>query len=212
MATRGLRRPRGRAGALTESGSKLTKLLRAWNSGDAGARDELVPLVYEQLRRQAARHLRSEAPGHSLTPTALVHEAFLRLVDADVTWKDRAHFFGIASRLMRQILVDHARAARAQKRGHGWCRLSLHEDRLPEQRDEDLLALDEVLTQLEALDPDQARVVELRFFGGLSVEETAEALGVSTATVKREWSLARAWLFQRIRTTTSPDTTPAGRA
>ena len=116
---------------MTESGSKLTKLLRAWNSGDAGARDELVPLVYEQLRCQAARHLRSEAPGHSLTPTALVHEAFLRLVDADVTWKDRAHFFGIASRLMRQILVDHARALRAQKRGHGWCRLSLHEDRLP---------------------------------------------------------------------------------
>ncbi len=179
---------------------EVTRLLLEWKGGDAAALDRLLPLVYAELRRIAARHLRHERPGHTLQPTALVHEAYLRLVSApELEWQDRAHFFGVAARLMRQILVDHARARQRAKRGGEVRKVSL--DEAPEARvtaDVDLLALDEALGRLADLDPQQSRVVELRYFGGLTTEETAEVVGVSPATVKREWTLAKAWLRREL--------------
>ena len=172
----------------------ITALLKDWSGGDREALERLMPVVYAELRRLAAAHLRAERPDHTLQPTALVHEAYLRLQgQRSVEWANRSHFFGIAARIMRRILVDHARKRRALKRDAAALRLTTGEpgaaDRAPE-----LIALDTALTNLERLDPQQARVVELRFFGGMTVEETAESAGISPATVKREWRTARAWL------------------
>ena len=180
----------------------VTGLLLAWGRGDQSAADQLVPAVYEELRRHAERAMRREGGEHTLQATALVHESYLRLVDQRrVQWRNRAHFFAIASTVMRRILVDHARARLTAKRGGGAAPVSLAaaEPATPEGTDEaDLLALHEALEKLAVLDPDQARLVELRYFGGLTIEETAEALAVSPATVKREWALARAWLRREL--------------
>jgi len=176
--------------------SGVTELLRRWNSGDREAMDRLMPIVYDELRRLAAGYLKGERPGHTLQPTALVHEAYLRLVRQDrVEWQNRAHFFGIAASMMRRVLVDHARRRQAEKRDAGGFRLTLQlGEAFEAARDPELLELDQALGRLEQLDADQARVVELRFFGGLTVEETAVVLGISTATVKREWRTAKAFL------------------
>lgn len=178
----------------------ITLLLRQWNGGDQGALEQLIPVVYSELRSLAARYLRRERPDHTLQPTALVHEAFMRLVDQSrVVWQNRAHFFGIASQMMRRILVDHARQRRSAKRDPGTYRIaSMPGVEAATDRDPELLAVDEALTRLESLDGRQARIVELRFFGGLTVEETAEVVGISTATVKREWRTARAWLRREL--------------
>jgi RNA polymerase sigma factor (TIGR02999 family) len=178
----------------------ITHLLKEWSAGDQLALDRLTPLVYEELRQLATRYMRRERPGHTLQTTALIHEAYLRLIDAnDVNWQSRAHFFAIAAKLMRRILVEHARRRDAHKRGGSVIRLPLDETlAVADETDVDLLAIDEALNRLAAVDPQQARVVELRFFSGLSVEETAAALGVSPKTVKRDWSVARAWLRREI--------------
>jgi RNA polymerase sigma factor (TIGR02999 family) len=178
------------------SSERVSKLLLNWGQGDQGAREALIPLVYDELRRLARRYLRRERPDHTLQSAALVNEAYLRLIRQDhPQWQNRAHFFGVAAQLMRHILVDHARNRAAAKRGAGAPRLTLDPDvALPRARDVDLVALDDALNQLAALDPQQSRLVELRFFGGLSIEETSVVLGVSPATVKREWATARAWL------------------
>ena len=178
----------------------ITHLLKEWSDGDLRALDELIPLVYEELRQQAARYMRKERPGHSLQATALINEAFLRLIDVkDVQWQNRAHFFAIAANLMRRILVDHARRRDAEKRGGSQILLTFDDAfAVPKTADVDLLAIDEALTRLAALDSQQARVVELRFFSGLTVEETAVALGVSPKSVKRDWSVARAGLRREI--------------
>src|SRR5215204_7490020 len=179
---------------------EVTRLLIAWGNGDQTALDRLMPLVHTELRRLARHYMSRERPGHTLQSTALVNEAYLRLVDQEgVRWENRAHFFGIAARLMRQILVEHARSRRAAKRGGRQFRLSLSKvDRVASGPDLDLLALDEALGRLEAIDPQKSRVVELRYFGGLGIEETAEVIGISPATVKRDWSMARAWLRSEI--------------
>jgi RNA polymerase sigma factor (TIGR02999 family) len=171
-----------------------------WSKGDRGALDALMPLVYEELRRLAQHYLSREQPGHTLSSTALVHEAYLRLVtQKEATWQNRAHFFGVASQMMRRILVDHARRHRYAKRGGGAVTLSLDETMAADKpREIDLLALDDALDHLAKLDERQSRMVELRFFGGLSIEETSEVLGVSAPTVKREWASARAWLYREI--------------
>jgi RNA polymerase sigma factor (TIGR02999 family) len=178
----------------------ITELLSAWQEGDEGARDRLVPLVYEELRRLAHHYLRQERPGHALQTTDLVHETYLRLVGQEkVRWQNRSHFFGVAAQLMRRILVDHARSLQRRKRGRDWHRVEFNEAALvsPEKASE-VLAVDEALRRLEALDARKSRVVELRFFGGLTVEETAEALGMSTATVARDWEAARGWLYHEL--------------
>jgi RNA polymerase sigma-70 factor, ECF subfamily len=181
----------------------VTEILRQWNRG--GAADEaastLLPLVYAELRRRAAMYLRRERHGHTLQPTALVHEAYLRLADQrHVQWQNRGHFFGVAAQAMRRILVDHARTRQRLKRGGDADRVTLHDvDAVADTRDVELIDLDRALTELQSQDPDQARIVEMRYFAGLTVEETAEALGISPATVKREWTMARAWLFARLR-------------
>ena len=178
----------------------VTGLLLSWRQGDAEALDRLVPLVYDELRRVARRHLHREQPGHALQATALVHEVYLRLVDVDrLTLKNRTHFFAVAAKLMRQILVDHARLQRADKRGGGVTMLSLDEVSPAAQATSvDLLALDEALDALSSIDDRQCRVVELRFFAGLNIDEAADALEISPATVEREWALAKAWLFRRL--------------
>jgi RNA polymerase sigma factor (TIGR02999 family) len=178
----------------------VTGLLLSWRQGDAAALDRLVPLVYDELRRVARRHLRGERPGHVLQATALVHEVYLRLVDVDrMTLTSRSHFFGVAAGLMRQILVDHARRQRAEKRGGGVTMLSLDEVSPAAQATSvDVLALDEALDVLSSIDGRQCRVVELRFFAGLNIDEAADALGISPATVEREWALAKVWLFRRL--------------
>lgn len=174
-------------------------LLQDWSGGDREAVERLLPIVYDELRQQAAGLFRHERPDHTLQPTAVVHEAWLRLPPAG-PWTSRAHFFGVAGRLMREVLIDHARRHSAAKRGAGEARLSFNEDvETPGgQRGIEMLALDEALEKLEKLDARQARVVELRYFAGLSIEETAEALSVSPATVKREWQMARAWLREEL--------------
>ena len=185
---------------MTERSHDVTGLLLSWRQGDTAALDRLIPLVYEELRRVAGRRLRGESPGHSLQATALVHEVYLRLVEVDrMTLTSRAHFFGVAATLMRQILVDHARRQRADKRGGGVTMLSLDEASPPAWTSNvDLLALDEALDALSAIDSRQCRVVELRFFAGLKIDEVAEALGLSPATVEREWALAKAWLYRQL--------------
>jgi len=185
------------------SAESLTGMLQAWAKGDLEARDRLLPIVYDELRRQAARELRGERAGHTLQPTALVHEVYLRLAQPRrVPWESRAEFFAAAAQAMRRILVDHARKRAAAKRAGNWTRIELADDVAIEGKPElDLLALDDALEGLAELDPRHARIVELRFFGGLSVAETASVLKVSTATVKRDWSFARAWLLRRLEAT-----------
>ena len=178
----------------------VTTLLIDWSRGDKAALERLTPLVYDELRRLAKRYLRQERSGHTLQSTALANEAFLRLVDqSQVQWQNRAHFFGVAAQMIRRILVDYARARRTDKRGGGFTQLSLDDAiGVPETRSVELIALDEALDELARLDVKQGRIVELRFFVGLSVEETAEVIGVSPATVKREWTSAKAWLFREL--------------
>jgi len=182
-----------------------SELFRLWRSGDNEALRHLLPLVYEELRRVARRHLRGERPDHTLQTTALINEAYLRLVDQGAPEvHDRCHFVALTSHLMRQILVDYARARLARKRDGG-CRVTLAEDiAAPAPGELDVLAIDDALTRLAALDAQQAKVVELRYFGGLSIRETSEALGVSEATVKRDWATARAWLHREIAGARSP--------
>ena len=178
----------------------ITHLLKEWSDGDERALDRLTPLVYEELRQQAARYLRRERRPHSMQTTALINEAYLRLIDAqNVRWGNRAHFFAIAANLMRRILVDHARRRDAEKRGGYQIRLTFS-DLIAEapESDVDLLAIDQALDRLAVIDPRQARIVELRFFSGLNVDETATAMGISPKTVKRDWSVARAWLRREI--------------
>ena len=178
----------------------VTRLLVQWADGDRQAMEDLLPLVYDELRRLAASYLRRENAGHTLQSTALVHEAYLRLVDQDVSWQSRAHFFGIAAQMMRRILVDHARTKNAAKRGDGACKVTLDEALLStESRDVDVLALDRALNKLAELDKQQSQIVELRFFGGLSIEDTAEILKISPATVKRDWAMAKAWLYREMQ-------------
>jgi len=179
---------------------EVTALLLRWQDGDQEALERLTPLVYEDLRRVARRQLRSERAGHTLQPTAVVHEVYMRLVDQRrVRWQNRAQFFAIAARLTRRVLLNHARDRQAQKRGGEASKVSIAEgDALTPPREVDLLDLDRALQRLGELDPDQERVVELRYFGGLTIEETAEALGSSAATVKRDWHSARAWLFAEL--------------
>src|SRR5579864_8938320 len=179
---------------------EVTQLLRAWSEGDENALDKLVPLVYGELHRLARRYMAQERPGQTLQVTALVNEAYLRLVDSQqADWQNRAHFFAVCSQMMRRILVDRARSRRAQKRGIGETPLELDEALLvAEGRSADLVALDDALNCLAALDPRKGQVVELRFFGGLSVEETAEVLKVSKDTVMRDWKMAKSWLRREL--------------
>jgi RNA polymerase sigma factor (TIGR02999 family) len=181
--------------------SKVTQLLQQWGEGRQDSLDALLPQIYSELRRLAARSLRRERRGHTLQPTALVHEAFLKLVDQRaVQWQNRAHFFGIAAKVMRRVLIDHARGHAARKRGSGIAPVSLDESLMAaSETSVDVLALDEALTRLTALDPQQGRVVELKFFGGMTLDEIAAALHISPATVSREWTLARAWLFAALK-------------
>jgi RNA polymerase sigma-70 factor, ECF subfamily len=184
----------------TASSAEITRLLRAWGGGDRAAMEDLAPLVYGELHRMAQRYLRRENPGNTLQPTALVHEAYLRLVDVEnMRWEDRAHFFAVSAQMMRRILVDAARARGCTKRGGNVQHLNLNEsiDGMPDRGD-DLVALDEALDALAQFDARKARVVEMRFFGGLSVEETAAVLGISGPSVLRDWKLARAWLMREL--------------
>jgi RNA polymerase sigma-70 factor, ECF subfamily len=177
----------------------VTKLLAEWSKGNRASLETLMPLVYDELRRVAGRYLQQERPGHTLSATALVHEAYLRLVKQTVPWQNRAHFYGVAAQMMRRILVDHARRHRYAKRGGGALTLELAEAAAtPKHQEIDLLALDDALQSLAKMDERQSRLVELRFFAGLSIVETAEVLAVSAPTVKREWASARAWLFREI--------------
>jgi RNA polymerase sigma factor (TIGR02999 family) len=191
----------------THSQKEITQLLLAWSEGDRAALDQLTPLVYEELRRLAKRYMGQERPGHTLQTTALVNEAYLRLIDtSQVRWQNRAHFLAVSAQLMRRILVDFARARRQLKRGGEVRRVSLEEALVVSaEPDADLVALDDALSALSALDPRQSRVVELRFFGGLSVEETAEALNISETTVRRDWTLARAWLHRELSKAVTSD-------
>ena len=178
----------------------MTELLLAWGRGDRSALDELVPVVHQELRRLARLQMRGERDDHTLQTTALVNEAFLRLVNRkNLQWQNRAHFFGIAAQLMRTILVDHARSHASAKRGGGARKLELNEALVvSQQKASEVIALDEALNQLALIDPRQSRIVELRFFGGLTVEEAAEVLDVSPVTIKREWSTAKAWLYREL--------------
>ncbi|MCI0388969.1 MAG: sigma-70 family RNA polymerase sigma factor [Acidobacteria bacterium] len=182
------------------STQEITQLLVAWNNGDGAALEQLTPLVHTELHRLAKRYMAGERQGHILQTTALVNEAFMRLVDwQNVEWQNRAHFFGLAAQVMRRILVDFARARNREKRGGDEIRVSFSEAaNVPSQRRADLVALDDALQTLERLDRRQARIVELRFFAGLSLEETAEALRVSLSTVRRDWSVAEAWLYREL--------------
>ena len=180
----------------------ITQMLQQWSDGDGEALDKLLPVVYDELRHQAARYMRRERPGHTLQTTALIHEAYLRLEgQRGVQWQNRAHFFGIAARMMRRILVDYARTSHRAKRGGSAINVPLDEAKSVRAKGGvDLAALDEALDKLAKIDVQQSRIVELRYFGGLSIEETAEALGISVATVKRDWNVAKAWLRREIVT------------
>lgn len=181
-------------------GREVTRLLEDARNGDRESLDRLLPLIYDELRRVAANQLRSERADHTLQPTALVHEAYIRLLEQrDVDWHNRAHFFSIAAEMMRRILVNHAIQRNAKKRGDGAARLSLDEaSSVSDEKEIDVVALDDALRELAEHDADAARIVELRFFGGLTIEETAVALGISDSTVKREWRAAKAWLRTRL--------------
>ena len=192
---------------IDEKHQQITERLIAWNNGDTAALDDVLRAVYQELRRMADRYLRLERTGHTLQPTALVHEAYLRLIDqTQVSWQNRAHFFGVAAQMMRRILVDHARTKQRDKRGGPVRPLSLDEVvDVTKGRASDLVALDEALESLTGIDPRKGRVVEMRFFGGLSVEETAEVLEVSPQTVLRDWKLAKAWLYKELKSEAQDD-------
>lgn len=179
---------------------EVTNLLLELRQGNKDAEGRLIPLVYKELRRIATIHLRGEAPNHSLQPTALVHEAYLRLTGIkEIDWQSRAHFFAVSATLMRRILVDHARASHARRRGNGWDAVSLNEAILPSpDRAPEILALDEALNKLATFDERQSKIVELRFFAGMSEDEAGNVLGISTRTVKRDWRVAKAWLFKEL--------------
>ena len=184
-----------------QSSEGITELLIDWGKGDQAALEKLMPLVYNELRRLASNYLRRERASHTLQPTALVNEAYLKLIDQrNAQWQNRAHFFGISAQLMRRILVDHARQHQAVKRGgSNQQRLSITSaEEIAQQPAVDLLALNEALDELTLMDPQQAHIVELKFFGGLSIDETAEVLGISHATVERDWAMARAWLRRQL--------------
>jgi len=185
---------------MQESGQNITQLLKDWGEGNRQVLDELMPMVYDELRRQAARHLRKERPNHTLQTTALIHEAYLKLIGQEVNWQNRSHFFAIASQAMRRILVDHARTRHREKRGGIGENLPLEEALAAgaEGKRLDLVELDEALTRLAKLDERQAKIVELRYFSGLSIDETAEVLGVSNSTVRADWTMAKAWLKNEI--------------
>lgn len=189
----------------------VTQLLIDWSSGNQQALEELLPLIYNELRHLAHNFLYRERRGHTLQTTALVHEAYLKLIDQkDARWQNRAHFFAIAAQAMRRILIDSARRHTAEKRGGPQEKISLDEaPDLSLEPDKNLIALDEALTRLHEIDPQQSRIVELRYFGGLTIEETAEVTKISTATVKREWTMARAWLHQELNYGTN-EPTPSG--
>lgn len=180
---------------------QITQMLLRWSEGDKSAFDQLLPLVYDELRRLAKGYLRRYSTQNSLQPTILVHEAYLRLINQEqMNWENRAQFFGLAAKIMRGLLVDHARRAQADKRGGSNYSVSLSEaDRIGQQSDPNLLALDEALNKLATLEPRHSQIIEMRFFAGLTIEETALALGISHATVERDWNLARAWLFRELR-------------
>ena len=180
---------------------EITEMLKQWGGGDRDALDRVMPIIYDELRLIAKRNFRRERPDNTLQPTALVNEVYLRLVDqTGMSWQSRAHFFAIAARIMRQILVDRARARKAAKRGGGDYKLDLTDvsDVPDESRRLDLLALDRALDGLAAFDSEQGRIVELKFFGGLSIEEKAQVMGISASTVKRAWALAKSWLFREL--------------
>ena len=178
---------------------EVSRLLADWSKEDPAARDTLVPIVYEELRRLAHHYMKGERANHTLQTTALVNEAYLRLTDVTrMQWRDRAHFFAMAATLMRRILVDHARDRARDKRGGGVVFTALQDDQAAAGSTVDALALDEALDRLAAIEPQHARIVELRYFAGLTIEETSEALGISPATVKREWTWVRAWLYQQL--------------
>lgn len=184
-----------------EKSEQATQLLKRVERGEPASAESLMPLVYDELHDLAERYFENESPGHTLQPTALVHEAYIRLVDQSrLSWKGKTHFFAVGARAMRRILVDHARRRRAQKRGRRALRLSLQEDLIADdhRRNEDVLAVDDALARLVEIDPRQAEIVELRFFGGMTVEEVAEVLGVSKRTVEREWTVIRAWLRREL--------------
>jgi RNA polymerase sigma factor (TIGR02999 family) len=185
---------------MQESAQNITQLLKDWGEGNQQVLDDLMPMVYDELRRQAARHLRKERPNHTLQTTALIHEAYLKLIGQEVNWQNRSHFFAIASQAMRRILVDHARTRHREKRGGIGENLPLEEALAAgaEGTRLDLVELDEALTRLAKLDERQAKIVELRYFSGLSIDETADVLGVSNSTVRADWTMAKAWLKNEI--------------
>ena len=187
---------------MEENPQKITQLLNQWSNGDAEVLDDLMPLVYKELRRQASRYLRRERANHTLQPTALINEAYLKLINQrDVKWQNRAHFFAIAAQAMRRILVDYAKTRNREKRGGAAENLPLDEAYaiVSKEKSVDLVALDEALNKLAQFDERQAKVVELRYFSGLSIDETAEVLGVSNVTIRRDWNMAKAWLHQEIK-------------
>ncbi|MDM7920712.1 MAG: sigma-70 family RNA polymerase sigma factor [Pyrinomonadaceae bacterium] len=183
-----------------ERTAEITQILQDWNSGNEDAKERLVPFVYDELKRQARILMSRERPNHTLQPTALVHEAFMRIAkQTGIEWQNRSHFYGITSRLMRQILVDHARTHAADKRGSNAIHFSVDDVDIPiEERADSILIVDQVLDRLSAIDEHQAKVVEMRFFGGLNNAEIAEALGISERSVVREWGSARLWLFREL--------------
>jgi RNA polymerase sigma factor (TIGR02999 family) len=187
------------------SSEPVTSLLVRWRGGDKAALDALMPLVYSELRRLAHHYLQRERSDHTLQSTALVHEAYARMIGQNLPeWQNRAHFFGVAAQLMRQVLVDYARNRRAAKRGGSICKLTLdNAESEPKHADVDIVALDDALHTLAKIDPQQSRVVELRFFAGLSIEDTSEVMGVSPSTVKRDWNTARVWLYRELDRTAS---------
>jgi RNA polymerase sigma factor (TIGR02999 family) len=185
---------------MEDNTTQVSPLLRAWHAGDEGALEQLMPLVYEELHRLARRYLRSERTDHTLQTTALLHEAYLRLAGTDIDWDGRVHFLAVAAQTMRRILVDHGRARNREKRGGGAVRITLEEGlAAAPERGIDVVALDEALDRLSTLDPRKGRIVEAFYFGGLTYEETAQAVGISPATVHRELRLARAWLYNELR-------------
>lgn len=195
---------------MSADSENVTQLLRDWSKGNQQVLEELLPLIYNELRRLAHNFLYRERPGHTLQTTALVHEAYLKLIDQkDARWQNRSHFFAIAAQAMRRILIDSARRHAAMKRGGQQEKLSLDEaPDLSLEPNTKLLALDEALNKLAEIDPEQSRIVELRYFGGLTIEETAEVMNASPATIKREWAMARAWLHQAL-TNNGPDVSPS---
>lgn len=186
---------------MTSNEQDVTQMLRAMSEGEASAPERLLPIVYDELRRLAHGYMKNERSDHTLQATALVHEAYIQLVDwKNVSWQNRAHFFAAAAQMMRKILVDHARERNALKRGGGARTIALDDAvSFPDQSNVDLMSLDAALSELESFDPQQAKIVEMRFFGGLTIEETAHAIGVSDSTVKREWQIAKAWLYNRMK-------------